>query len=151
MNTVKIKNIEIGTGIPKICVPIVGATRDEILLSARQLCQSAADIVEWRADWYEDVLDTDKVLGTLAEIRDILPDIPLLFTFRTAGEGGERDISPEGYKHLNCTVSESGYIDLIDVELFTGDSIVKELIESAHSRGVKVIVSNHDFEKTPCK
>lgn len=151
MNTVKIKNIEIGTGIPKICVPIVGSTRDEILLSARQLCQSEADIVEWRADWYEDVLDTDKVLITLAGIRDIMPDMPLLFTFRTAGEGGEREISPEGYKHLNCIVSESGYIDLIDVELFTGDSIVKELIETAHTFGVKVIVSNHDFEKTPCK
>ena len=30
MNTVKVRNIEIGAGIPKICVPIVGVTREEI-------------------------------------------------------------------------------------------------------------------------
>ena len=29
MNTVKVKNIEIGSGVPKICVPIVGVTKDE--------------------------------------------------------------------------------------------------------------------------
>ena len=35
MNTVKVRNIEIGAGIPKICVPIVGVTREEILAAAR--------------------------------------------------------------------------------------------------------------------
>lgn len=151
MNTVKIRNIEIGTGIPKICVPIVGATREDVLSAANQICQTGADLVEWRADWYEEVFDTDKVLDTLAGIRDILLDMPLLFTFRTAREGGEKEISPEKYKHLNQIVSESGYIDLVDVELFTGDLIVKEMIETAHTCGVKVVVSNHDFEKTPDK
>ena len=31
MNTVKVRNIEIGSGVPKICVPIVGVTKDEII------------------------------------------------------------------------------------------------------------------------
>ena len=26
MNTIKVRNLEIGTGMPKICVPIVGKT-----------------------------------------------------------------------------------------------------------------------------
>jgi len=30
MNTVKIRNLEIGKGMPKICVPVVGRTRAEI-------------------------------------------------------------------------------------------------------------------------
>ena len=29
MNPVKVKNIEIGTGMPKIIVPIVGVTKEE--------------------------------------------------------------------------------------------------------------------------
>ena len=33
MNTVKVRNVEIGPGIPKVCVPIVGSTREEILSS----------------------------------------------------------------------------------------------------------------------
>lgn len=32
-----------------------------------------------------------------------------------------------------------------------GDELVKELIREAHSHGVKVIASNHDFHKTPSK
>ena len=31
MNTVKIRNIVIGEGMPKICVPIVGTTKEELL------------------------------------------------------------------------------------------------------------------------
>ena len=34
MNTVKVRNITIGEGRPKICVPIVGKTREEILKEA---------------------------------------------------------------------------------------------------------------------
>ena len=37
MNTVKVRNIEIGAGIPKICVPIVGVTREEILAAAETI------------------------------------------------------------------------------------------------------------------
>ena len=31
MNTVKIRDIEIGTGAPKIIVPIVGVTKEDII------------------------------------------------------------------------------------------------------------------------
>ena len=31
MNTVNVRNIVIGEGIPKICVPIVGKTKEELL------------------------------------------------------------------------------------------------------------------------
>ena len=42
-------------------------------------------------------------------------------------------------------------MDLIDVEAFTGDAIVTDIITRAHAAGVKVIASNHDFHKTPEK
>lgn len=35
------------------------------------------------------------------------------------------------------------------MELFTGEKEVKELIAYAHAAGVRVIMSNHDFDKTP--
>jgi hypothetical protein len=35
MNTVKVRNIEIGSGVPKICVSIVGVTKDEIIAEAK--------------------------------------------------------------------------------------------------------------------
>ena len=85
------------------------------------------------------------------DLQTVLKDTPILFTFRTAKEGGEKAISNEDYKALNMAVAKSGYVDLIDVEAFTGEEIVKSMIQEAHSYGVKVIASNHDFDATPKK
>ena len=110
-----------------------------------------ADIAEWRVDWYEDVFEMDTLMQTLSQVREALGDMPLLFTFRTKKEGGEKEISPEQYAQLNKAVAEIVYVDLVDVEAFTGDEIVTSIISHAHANGVKVIASNHDFHKTPEK
>ena len=55
------------------------------------------------------------------------------------------------YVNLNKKAIDTGLIDLIDVEIFIGDDRVKEIIDSAHKVNVKVIGSNHDFDKTPSK
>ena len=99
MKTVKIREITIGTGRPKICVPIVGKTEEEILQEARKIPQSTADLAEWRADWYEETDDWGKAESVLQQLREILGEIPLLFTFRSAAEGGEREISAEAYQN----------------------------------------------------
>lgn len=151
MNTVKVRNITIGEGRPKICVPIVGKTREEILKEASTFSALPVDVAEWRVDWYDDVFDTEEVLTTAKQLNEALGEIPVLFTFRTSKEGGEKEISPEQYAQLNKAVAESGYVDLVDVEAFTGDEIVTSIISHAHANGVKVIASNHDFAKTPEK
>ncbi len=74
---------------------------------------------------------------------------PLLFTFRSAKEGGEQAISTEAYIALNRAAIDSGLVDMIDLELFTGDDQVKETVAYAHAHDVKVVMSNHDFHKTP--
>ncbi len=40
-------------------------------------------------------------------------------------------------------------MDIIDIELFNEEASLNKLVKSAHRSGVKVIISNHDFEKTP--
>ena len=151
MKTVQVRNITIGEGRPKICVPIVGQTKEDILLEAGTFERIPVDVVEWRVDWFENVFDTDKVLDVAKDLQTVLKDTPILFTFRTAKEGGEKAISSEDYKALNMAVAKSGYVDFIDVEAFTGEEIVKSMIQEAHSYGVKVIASNHDFDATPEK
>ena len=151
MKTVQVRNITIGEGRPKICVPIVGQTKEDILLEAGTFERIPVDVVEWRVDWFENVFDTDKVLDVAKDLQTVLKDTPILCTFRTAKEGGEKAISSEDYKALNMAVAKSGYVDFIDVEAFTGEEIVKSMIQEAHSYGVKVIASNHDFDATPEK
>lgn len=151
MNTVQVKNTVIGEGRPKICVPIVGVRRKDILVEAGKICSLPVDVVEWRADWFKYVFEMDKVLNVCEELHEILEDIPILFTFRTSKEGGEKEISPEDYANLNIAVAQSGYIDMVDVEAFTGEETVRKIIDTVHEVGVKVIASNHDFAKTPEK
>ena len=97
------------------------------------------------------MFDFDKVEDVLKDLRPALGDTPILFTFRTSKEGGEKAIDTDAYAKLNIQAAQTGMVDLIDVEVFTGDDIVKEIIEGAHANGVKVVASNHDFDKTPDK
>ena len=150
MNTVNVRKVEIGKGIPKICVPVVGITRDDIIDAACK-AKETADLVEWRADWYEDVLDFKKTEKMMEELRETLGDIPLLFTFRTLKEGGEKEIEKSVYVKLNEMAVKTGVADLVDAEAFTGTDEVNTIVETAHLYGVKVIASNHDFQKTPPK
>lgn len=151
MNTIKIRDIEIGAGAPKIIVPIVGVTKEDILNEAKTFDSIPVDVVEWRVDWFEHVFEFDKVEDVLKELRTVLGNIPLLLTFRTKKEGGEKVIDTKDYKELNLRAAKTGYVDFIDVEIFTGDDVVREIIDGAHAAGVRVIASNHDFFKTPAK
>ena len=150
-NVIDVRGVKIGEGIPKIIVPIVGQTKEEILAAARSFEGVRMDIVEWRVDWFEDIFDFEKVEDVMKELRPILGNTPILFTFRTSKEGGEKAIEAEAYAELNIKAAQTGMIDLVDVEVFTGDDIVKKIIEGAHASGVKVVASNHDFDKTPDK
>lgn len=151
MNTIKVRDIEIGAGAPKIIVPIVGVTKEDILNEAKTFDSIPVDVVEWRVDWFEHVFEFDKVEDVLKDLRNVLGNIPLLLTFRTKKEGGEKAIDTKDYKELNLRAAKTGYVDFIDVEIFTGDDVVREIIDGAHAAGVKVIASNHDFFKTPAK
>lgn len=153
MNTVTVRNVEFGAGMPKICVPIVGESREEILEQARAVKALPADLVEWRVDYLHNVssLSLLTVLTFLSELRNELGDLPLLFTFRTKREGGEKSISPQGYEELYRAIIASKLVDIVDVELFLGEDLMQRLVKTAHEHGVAVIASNHDFKKTPSR
>lgn len=151
MNQVKIRKIVFGEGRPKICVPITGRTGEEIALRTAELKAAKPDLAEWRADWYEKVFDREKLETMLTWLRKELGELPLLVTFRTREEGGEQSVSPKDYAAFLRKVLMSGQADLIDVELFRGEKLLRDICKEAKARGVKVIASSHDFEKTPAK
>ena len=151
MNTVWLRKVEIGTGKPKVIVPVVATTTEEILEKACQLRDVALDVVEWRVDFFEAADDVAAVLDTLAKLRDVMGELPILVTFRTKKEGGEREISMEAYTALNKAVAQSGLADAVDVEVFSGDAVARENIANIRAAGVAVVGSNHEFGFTPPK
>lgn len=146
---IKVRDIEIGTGMPKICVPVVARTREDILKMLELVLVKEPDCIELRIDWFEEVMEWDKVLELLREIRERIGNTVLLFTFRTKNEGGEKDISGKAYKTLCENACQSGYIDMVDVEAFKEEGLLADICAIAHKNGVYVVASNHDFVKTP--
>lgn len=154
IKTFQIKNKIMGEGRPKICVPLTGRTEadilsiaDEILIKAKQ---GNIDMVEFRADYYEDLADETKLKQILTNLLNKFRDIVFLFTIRSEKEGGEKlSFDSSKINDINMFVIKNRLADMVDVELFSGDDKVKELVEVAGENDVKIIMSNHDFKTTP--
>ncbi len=148
---VKVKHLALGSGRPKICVPMMGTNQAELeseLVTIKMLSH-AIDLIEWRVDFFRRADKPGEVIDALTFIRDQLPEMPLLFTFRTLAEGGEQEISIEDYKKLYEKVIASKMVDLVDLEMFLDTALVNSLVKTAKKAGCKVVISNHDFHKTP--
>lgn len=150
-SVLKIRNVIFGEGIPKICIPLTDTCLEDLKQTAAGLKKLPFDLVEWRADYYEAVRLPNACLQALGALRELLGDIPLLFTVRSSEEGGNLQIGTEDYKRLIGSVIESGLADLVDVEFSKGEDTLKNLVSTAHSSGVKVLASSHDFSATPSK
>lgn len=148
---VVVKGVAIGGGMPKIMVPLTGASAAQLRAQAAALPLVYADIVEWRADFFEACTDTASVLACGRALADQLAGTPVLFTCRTVAEGGQAAIGDEAYGDLNVAVAESGTADLVDVEYQRQPAVVERVIGAAHASGVHVIASNHDFAGTPAR
>ncbi|MCI5649701.1 MAG: type I 3-dehydroquinate dehydratase [Fusicatenibacter sp.] len=146
---IQINNLVIGEGMPKICVPVVGSTCEEIRMQAKEARAAEPDLVEWRADWYADVMDPGKAETMLEELTEIFDGIPILFTFRSAAEGGMREISPKEYHELNGRIAREKTADLMDVEVFMKGLNAENLIEQLKEEGRIVVASSHHFHETP--
>lgn len=150
-SVVKIRNVVIGEGMPKICAPLLGKTPIELLEEVNYLKELPLDLIEWRVDFYEDYSDIDKIKTVLQEIRKILKHIPIIFTFRSLKEGGQKEVTREYYVQLNKEIVKTKLVDIVDIELFNEKKHIEDLVSSAEENGVAIILSTHDFEKTPSK
>lgn len=149
MTTTTIRGIVLGAGLPKICVPLTGADVAALRAEAASLRPGDADLVELRIDHLADVDDAGAVDDALGAVRALLPDTPLLFTFRTREEGGEHSLDPSGYEELLTAAIASGRIDAVDVEMRTERERRERIVDAAHRAGVAVVMSSHDFVTTP--
>ena len=151
MSSITIRGCCIGAGRPKVILPIVARTEDDILREARRLSALKADCIEWRADWFSDVLDAAARKRVLSGLRAALGEKLLLVTFRTKAEGGEASLTPQQYADFCGTACVSGCADLLDIEFFPNREGLPALIGQAHKAGAAVVCSSHDFHKTPSR
>ena len=146
---VKVRGAIIGGPMPLVCLPLVGASRAKVLEEAEALVKLQPDLLEWRIDGYEQVGDIAACLSLLKELRRIIGDTVLIFTCRIDLEGGMTELSREVRLELNSAVIESGDVDIVDIELCNDREFIETIKARAREKGVKLILSYHNFEQTP--
>ncbi len=131
--------------------PLVAASLgdfDHLIPDARLAAREGASFLEIRADCFpSDVLRPAPLRALMAKVRKAARR-PLLLTLRPETEGGRlpRDVSePDRLALFLAGLSE---VQAIDLEL-SSESLHRRLIPEAHEKGRGVILSHHDFRKTP--
>jgi len=133
---------------------ITDATQGNILNQLKKVKNLGADIVEMRVDLFSaTTVEIIEIFRKTYNERNRLGEqiIPLIVTIRRKQEGGNFLGNEEDrlwlYRTIMTTLRKG---DMIDIEL-NATKIRDEVIEKAKEKGLKVIVSHHNFEKTlPC-
>jgi 3-dehydroquinate dehydratase / shikimate dehydrogenase len=117
----------------RVCVAIREASTSEAVAAAARAAEWA-DLVEIRADFIRD-LDLDRLFHGKR--------CPLIFTLRSSREGGQFQGSEKARLETILAAPRRG-ADYVDVEYSSFWQAVLEAVPPG-----KVILSHHDFEKTP--
>lgn len=141
---VELAGLRFGEGTPKICVPLVARTLSGLKREAEAACGLPADLCEWRLDHF-----TNDFREGIALLRQALPKKPILCTLRTRRDGGLFDGDAEEYEQYLLALLKQGGFQFLDIEISCGENRVRSLAEKARRQGIGVVVSSHDFEKTP--
>ena len=144
-NTVRIQNVTLGAGIPKVCVPVMGKDLRE-WTEAATAAKEQADLIELRLDSVSPELDADRVRQACRVVREKAQESALLATMRTSRDG---DGDTERYETLLVMLARERLCDALDVELSVGEAAFARIAQEAHAAGVPVVGSYHDFGGTP--
>lgn len=146
MRQVVVNDLVFGNGRMKICVPVCEKTTEAVLDAVKEVKTTPADLIEWRIDYFD-----EDMFAAAPEIFKTAAPLPVLCTFRTKAEGGEREIDPAAYFALNEALCALG-VPMLDLELalcLAHEARAKQAIDTLHARGAVLVLSSHDFEKTP--
>ena len=147
-NLLCIKGKIIGKGKPLVCVPVMESSKEEILRETRRLEEAHTEMIEWRVDAFENVESPNAIREILNEMKHIIKESILVYTFRSKNQGGCKALSAADIYDIHQVAAESDVVDFIDVEYFEAKNPQKE-IAMLREMGVYVIASHHDFEQTP--
>lgn len=149
-----VKDVAIGEMPVKTIVPITATTYEQAIEQAKTIATNPnADIAEFRIDLLEFAHDieagTPKVIALGQKLNQILAHKPMIATVRTHHEGGNMTVSDSEYAKIYTAYLAKPFMQFLDIEMFRNHQIVRDLVKLAHSKNVLIIMSSHDFDKTP--
>lgn len=134
----------------KTIVPITAKTKEQAIAQAKVIAANQdADLAEFRIDLLDFAADSKQVIALGHELKKILGDKPMIATIRTNNEGGKLTISDADYGKTYQAYLKQPFMDMLDVEMFRDQQVVKNTVKLAHDKKVLIVMSNHNFQKTP--
>jgi len=116
-----VKNLNIGELPVKTIVPITAKTKEQAIAQAKVIAANKdADIAEFRIDLLEFASDSKQVIAL-----------------------------GQDYENIYSEYLKKPFMQLLDIEMFRDPAAVAKLTTLAHQKKVLVVMSNHDFDKTP--
>src|SRR5699024_6043573 len=135
--------------LPYICTPITGSTKEAVLSQLHTTLKTLPDMIEWRADFLQELNNTELVLQIIKDIKS-QTDLPLLFTIRAQHEGGEKiALTEEEIVELLQVVCEQSAVEMIDFETSNLEKHVIDIRKVSKKHEKKLILSYHNFSETP--
>lgn len=119
---------------------VVAAVTGDLERNERRAVKKGADAVEVRMDLYPDALD---------DLQEFSSSLPVIATNRPQNQGGEFGGSEKARVKGLLSALEHPSVEAVDVELEAADDLRDRVIREARDRDATVVVSHHDFEKTP--
>ncbi len=139
-----------GGDTPRICLPLVGRTRERLLAEVASILPKSPDLLEWRVDHFGAIANTAAVIETLRELRTTAGGLPIIFTCRARNEGGHRIPMGEAQVvELYEAVAETRLVEFIDFELDSDPELVCRVRQSTRAQEVRLILSYHNISYTP--
>lgn len=134
---------------PLIAIPVAVHTLQELKEKTAAIRSLPFDVLEWRMDGL-DALSPELATQGLSLVKSEI-STPIIATIRTSKEGGSFPYEDALYEAC-VTAVMAGLrpgTDAVDVEMERTPA--PRLIEKARALGLSVIVSFHDFSRTPKK
>lgn len=148
--TLQMGNKSYSASQPMICVPITETTAEGLAVEMQAINVAQADAIEWRADHFEDLKDKKAVNRVLQMLKQKAPECLLLFTIRSAQEGGaDRHLTDEETVEIISGAVHSENTDIVDIEGRMSSGHIASVRQITWEHGVKLLISHHDFSKTP--
>ena len=142
---VRLGGVVLGEGRPKVCVPVMGESIAAFGRSAAQAARAGAEVIELRIDSLNAMPSAQEAIAACRAVREAAGDVPILFTLRTARDGGPGSADAAAYAALLAEVAQAGVCEAIDVELSVGNAAFARLVRAAHAGGAAVVGSSHEF------
>lgn len=147
---VSIGSVSLNESLPvKLTVPVMGATRDEVIEEGRRAKDHQVDLVEWRLDFFDGVEEPVEVARTYQDLQETLGEIPIILTLRTEGEGGRFPEVWPRYQTILLNLCDLSGPVAIDIQYRCPENLRDDIMGKAKSQKVVTILSYHQMAGVP--